>query len=401
MKRALAVAAGGAVALAPVLLSGVASAQGAPNTVYVSPTGGTPEAADTSCNTAAYSVIDAAIEAVTSRGTVVVCEGTYHQHVTVNKTLTLQGRPDAIIDGSGLTGPEDGGIRVTADWVTVRGLTVEHGYNGIGVSGNHATIIGNTLTGMVSHPAVGVLVSGSYARVADNTITGVGGFGIAVQDLYGYDPNYQPGQPPAAYNQVIGNRVVGTAGAGIVLQSFLGNGGVYGNVVRNNVVENGTTGCVAPGGQDGPGVLLGSGDWPYMVTRCPDSTPTATGRAPATGGGVHNNIVQGNQLSDNGWPGVTVIGATEGSGQDMNGNVVTGNSIGTNNLLGITLSFLPAEVPETTGILVASPTLLSIRLVGNVIHDNYYGIWKNSLISARGLNSNRYINVDVPVHMAP
>jgi polygalacturonase len=68
------------VTLAASLLAlGVTVAQAsaaAASIVYVSPSG-TSGAADTSCSTAAYSDINAAITASSSGGTVVVCRGTY------------------------------------------------------------------------------------------------------------------------------------------------------------------------------------------------------------------------------------------------------------------------------------------------------------------------------------
>lgn len=392
IKRALAVATGGGIALAPVLVPGVASAQRAPHTVYVSPTG-TPGAADTSCDTAAYSVINDAIAEVATRGTVTVCEGTYHQTATVDKTLTLMGRSGAVIDGAEL-GNFD--IEVTADGVTVRGLTVEHGGTGVGVYAEHVTIVGNKfLDNNEAHPGAGIHVARSYARVSDNTVEGAGGCGITLGEGGALNPG-----PAVAHVQVVGNHVEGTlALAGICLGSHIGGGGTFDNVIRGNVITGSIPAPDAPCHQGGAGVLLGSGLFFTLVFCQESSSPTASG-SPPTGNvsGVHNNLVTGNRISGNAWPGVFVVGAVPDSSQNMNGNVITANQMGTNNLSGTSLTFIPTEVMDPTGVLVASPTPLSIQVVGNTISDNHYGIWKNSLITARGLNSNRYINVTEPVY---
>jgi len=81
----------GVAGLAGVALSasGLAAtaANAAPTTVYVSPTG-TAEAGGSSCSTATFSSIQAAVEAAPLHGTVVVCAGVYQTSVTVDRDAT-------------------------------------------------------------------------------------------------------------------------------------------------------------------------------------------------------------------------------------------------------------------------------------------------------------------------
>ena len=57
--------------------------------VYVSPSG-VPSGAGYGCLNARYSSINAAVAAAPVGGTVVVCPGTYHEDVLVNKALELR-----------------------------------------------------------------------------------------------------------------------------------------------------------------------------------------------------------------------------------------------------------------------------------------------------------------------
>ena len=100
-------------ALAPLLVAGVVTAQagvasaattgnnGYHKTLYVSPYAW-PSAADRSCGSARFQTIQSAVKAAPSGGTVVVCQGTYHEQVVITKPLSLQGKW-ATIDQKGVT----------------------------------------------------------------------------------------------------------------------------------------------------------------------------------------------------------------------------------------------------------------------------------------------------------
>jgi nitrous oxidase accessory protein len=119
VKCALAMTACSTITLAPALAPGAASADAAGGmTFFVSAAAAGGD--DTSCATASYRTITDAIADAANGDTVIVCPGTYREPVTVNKRITLLGRPGAVIDASGWPT----GVSVVADGATVEGLTV-------------------------------------------------------------------------------------------------------------------------------------------------------------------------------------------------------------------------------------------------------------------------------------
>lgn len=74
-----------------------------------------------------HPTIGAAVAAAAPGETIVVCPGTYSEHVTVDKAdLTLQAKGRVNLVGPGTPGP---GFRVTASGVTIRGFDIS-GYVG-------------------------------------------------------------------------------------------------------------------------------------------------------------------------------------------------------------------------------------------------------------------------------
>ena len=155
--------------------------------------------------------------------------------------------------------------------------------------------------------------------------------------------------------------------------------GVYGNVIRGNVVtNNGVKG-------EGAGVLF----------------------ANATAGTAsYNNLVQGNFIAGNGLSGVTMHAHTIQPGQfeDLNGNRVIGNTIGKNNIDGDTLDCPPGSAtcsPQdlvTTGILVFSGgTPVTTTIAFNHISSNAIGIWLSKAVTAAGLKTNTFRHVTTPI----
>lgn len=420
IKRALTAAAGGGIALAPVLLPGTASAAGRPATVYVSLTAHS-GARDTSCQSAGYPGINEAIGAVAAGGTVVVCRDTYKQTATVDRPLTLLGRTGAVIDASGLAH----GIVVRASDVTVRGLTVENANEaGILISGQHPTIAFDTS----GNNAVGIQMDGApQADVNHNTLTGNAVHGIAL------------GQSPGSHiehNTATGNGldgiVVATASPGSYVEHNVANGNVEGitifgsswvhvehNSAEHNDAQNfaltdllGTTSHndisnnISAYSKNGDGVLISSftgasngGIYDNTVRGNLIKGNRGSGVAiegVLAPGPVSGNVVEGNRILGNGLPGVTVLQAN--SSVDMNSTVVTRNRIGTNNL---TPDTTRVPVGETTGIFVSSVTPLSIEVSQNTIHSNHYGIWMSHLAEASGLDTNHFGNVTVPMFTEP
>ena len=390
-KRTLALGAAAATAVAVPALAATSAGASTPNsTVYVS-SHGTASARDAGCSSAAYKSIGAAVAAVARGGKVVVCGGTYHEDVAVTKTLSLLGQSHAVIDAASRIN----GILVTAAHVTVSGFKVTNAIGeGILVrSANNVTIAGNVVThndlggvpvnpvktsypecqsqgGIPGDCGEGIhLMGSSYSTVAHNVSTGNSG-GILVSDETG----------PAAHNHITGNVVAnnlfdcGVTVVGHNRQAAPGGvphpkvAGVYANdIAGNNISGNGTKG-------NGAGVVLATG---------------------LPGGAVYDNTVQGNSINGNGMSGVTVHSHVPG--EFLNGNVITHNLIGTNNLKG-DRDFTHVDT-QTTGVLVATVSPLSIKVSGNVIAKDHFGIWTTGPVTVTSHNGhdNSFRGVAVPV----
>ena len=375
---ALALLAGTAAATAMALPAAAATSH-APAKVYVS-TYGTGRAWDTSCSSAAFRSIGAAVSAVAPGGTVIVCGGTYHADISVAKPLSLEGERHAKINAAG----QDNGILITASHVRISGFTIT-GATGEGILAKsvrnvtiaHNVVAGNDLGGIPgstlgkAYPECvpqgatpadcgeGLHLEGtSFSTVADNVVTGNTG-GIQLSDETG----------PASHDSVIGNvvtdnlydcgvTVVGhnpaAAPKGVPAPKVAG---VYDNVIAGNKISgNGTKGA-------GSGVVLATG---------------------LPGGAVYDNIVERNTISGNGQSGVTLHSHVPG--QFLNGNVVVDNLIAVNNLDGDN-DFAPHVDDKTTGVLAATVAPLSVKISGNKIVGNHFGIWTTGPVIASIANN--------------
>jgi hypothetical protein len=378
-------------------------------TLYVS-LNGVAGGADTSCATAAYSKINDAVGAASAGDTVVVCTGTYNEGVAVAKALTLTASGAVTIVATGL----DNGVKITASNVTVSGFTVENA-TGEGILAQQPNLVPGPLvqgtqlyTGLplthvvitrnvVQNNDLGTPTTSSYleckpqgqvpgdcgegihlmsvalSSVLLNTVTGNSG-GILITDEFG----------PTDGNLIAGNVVTDNAAdCGITLAShnlalnpqthaFMPSfGGVYNNVVRNNIVlDNGLKG-------------VGSGIGIF---------------AAFPGAAAYNNLVQGNTVADSGMAGVTLHG--HGPGAYVGGNRILDNLIGPNNLDGD-----PDTTPAnnaTTGILVwSAATPITVTISGNTIFGNWYGIWLGHVVSAPGASAHTtFSSISTHVHKA-
>ena len=210
--------------------------------------------------------------------------------------------------------------------------------------------------------------------VRDNRVTG-NADGVLLTDDYA----------PSSYNLVVSNVVNGNLSeCGIVLPSHSSNavnfdpttfqvtgrnptlGGIYDNVVLNNVADDNGTNPAPPqfgGGGSGSGIgLFGSGP----------------------GSAVYDNLVAGNEATGNGLAGIAMHAHHPG-GEDINGNVLVFNRSGTNNVGGDGFDGPPTVDFQTTGIAIFSVPPVHMTIAGNVIHDNAIGIWLSTTVTASGL----------------
>jgi parallel beta-helix repeat protein len=362
--------------------------------LYVAP--GTPAGHGFGCANAEFSTISAAVAAANPGATIIVCPGTYTEDVTIEKPLTIVGSaatvsPDPSDSSplSPLTGGNNG-FTVLSPGVTISGFTVEGASSdGFMVVGDHATIRSNTVTnngnGDPNNPGNGIDLDGSsYSTVSGNTVSGSGNGGIQLANdpdaigvsticsMVGISCNGITGT--ATYDSVIGNNVNNNPNAcGILLVDHDGTDGSTADLadgIHNDVVQ---------GNQVLNNALQGYGAGILLATEAP-------------GGAVYNNLVSGNNVAGNGLAGLT-LHSHGGPGQDLNGNVIIGNNFGTNN----TKDEEPSDL-QTTGVFIGSEDHLNITVFLNVIHNDYYGVFTASPngVTVNGLVANAYVHDTVP-----
>jgi nitrous oxidase accessory protein len=228
-----------------------------------------------------YQTIQEAINAAQLGDSIIVKGGVYHEHVIVNRSVTLAGEdPSAtIVDGGG----SGIGVLVTADNVTVGNLTVRDGTSGIVVlRAQNCTIKGNLIReqsyqGIFLSQAQNCIVSRNQAV---GTRDGYGininaSRGILVEDNRASDNHFDGiGVLSSRDSTVRGNTVNSNSLYGLWVQDSSGNyfycNNVFGNgkTVDNTALnswDNGTKGNYWGdyGGSDAD--ADGVGDQPYVV----------------------------------------------------------------------------------------------------------------------------------------
>ena len=184
-----------------------------------------------------YEAIQGAIDAADVGDIIWVAAGQYHEHISVDKSVTLLGEEGTIIDGDA-TGNV---ISVTGNHVEISGFTIQDGYRGILLSHSINSTIRNNI--LISH--TGAAIELQYSN--ETTISGnrVSNSDHAIYLLYtscrntmsnNVIVNNSQGLPLSWYcdgNIIVGNTVTSNSFAGIVL------GGSNNNTIyHNNFIDN-------------------------------------------------------------------------------------------------------------------------------------------------------------------
>ncbi len=130
---------------------------------------------------ATYDAIQEAINAANTGDTIFVSNGTYYEHVILNKTVTLrvENKSNTIIDGEG----SGNVISVSVDAASISGFTIQnsgstHPNAGVYVDDSENTGISNNIIQRNAHGIY--LYSSDGNSVSDNTISGNYFFGVDV-----------------------------------------------------------------------------------------------------------------------------------------------------------------------------------------------------------------------------
>lgn len=403
----------------------VVSAGGVPGPLFVSPSASAANAG-TSCATATYSTIQAAVDAAPAWATVVVCKGTYNEDVVVSAPLHLRGR-GATVQGSAATS-------IQCDQLGPMGPGVAPCLAGITVRSSHVSVDGFTVTGAIGEGilATGTLAGGAIADVSitDNHVSGNNTGGIPPSTTSPYPQCRANGNIPGdcgegihlmgvAHAMVRDNWVGGNEGGILLTDEF---GPTHGNLIADNTVTGNLFDCgiTVPG--HNPFALDATGKPQPRVAGVYDNVIRGnriTGNGllgegagvlfanAGPGTGSYDNLVEDNYIAGNELSGVTMHAHTVGPGQfeDLSGNRVLDNVIGRNNIgsavagPGDGLDGPPAQDFHTTGILVFSGTVpVHVTIAGNTISGDHYGVWLgvNGNVAA-SIANNSYSHVTIHI----
>jgi nitrous oxidase accessory protein NosD len=418
------VAAGAFSILGGGALVGISSASAAVPalTIYASPNA-TVGGAGTSCATAAYSTINAAVAAAARADTVVACAGTYTEDVVIQIPLKLIGE-SATINAAGLSGTSTGavlgqdpynGITIEASNVTVEGFTVERaegeGILAVNPDPQEGPVIGSTQL-YTGKPL-------THVTIEDNTVT------LNDQGFNNPSSPYAPCTPNGGSDCGEGIHLLSVADSSVIdNQSVSNSGGIlltdeYGpnhnNLIEGNDVEGNTKDCgiTLPGHNLAFNPETGNLDPSFggvYDNQVLDNVAIGNGVegygagigifAPESYTASYDNLVSGNLIEGNGLAGISVHSHQVNA--YVNGNEFTDNTIGQNNVdLADGTDTKPID-KQTTGILIWSDaSIYGFTVSGNNIFDDTYGVWLTpSTVTVTGLNANHYSTVRRHVHDA-
>jgi hypothetical protein len=185
-----------------------------------------------------YPTIQAAVNHAVDGDTIFVRNGTYCEHVVVNRSVTLVGdRGGAVVDGGG-TGDI---FQVTAHAVTVRGFSLRSATNGVHLLGSNGSHVGNNIIEDI-HVGGVVLEDSCNSLVDANVVHGAPSIGIAV--VWGSERNV------VRRNEVTGSHDYGlnvVANSNLIIENLVADCAAAFNVVgvNNTIYHNNAVGNAA------------------------------------------------------------------------------------------------------------------------------------------------------------
>jgi nitrous oxidase accessory protein NosD len=362
--------------LAAACALAVASPAGAADALFVSASAGS----DTNTCTAAQPcrTIGHAVSVASPDSVISVAPGTYSEHVLVAQRLLLLG-DNAVVDASGF----DNGIVISgaaAAGTQLQGFTVENANaEGIlAVSTSDLGILHNEVRNNDRTPG-----ATSPPQCADNPpVPGDCGEGLHLMGV--------------SSSRVIGNNVHDNVG-GILITDETGPS--HDNLIANNVTRDNVEDC---------GITLPSHN--PLATSDPSKAGvydnTVVGNlsegnggagvgmfAPGPGMASYDNRVIGNTLLNNGEAGAAIH--AHAPGQNVSGNAIIGNTIAGNGVDPDADSAQPVGIALQNADPATSPDVL---ITGNMISDEYWGVFVNGSFTIEGLGGNVFASsVTTPV----
>lgn len=256
--------------------------------------------------------INAISNAGTGANTLTVGAGTFFESLTIDRQLTLNGA-NAGVDVLGARGPEtvvsSGStlINVTADDVTIDGLTIKNGYIGVKADTVSDTTVANTIIHGVSGFGV-YLNAADHARITGNRLYGVGAYAVFLNAL-------------SDFATVSGN-IISDTGNTAISSDKSASGTFTGNYI--GYTDRGIT-AAAAGNIKGDGIQVvnaGAGTTLISANTITNTLSPYGNRGNGIQVGYTDNVqILNNTIRNTGWDGIRLFG---GSTYLVHGNAVNG-----------------------------------------------------------------------------
>jgi hypothetical protein len=353
-----------AVAVVAVLAAAVGTAGASGATVYVSASSGSdlnPCTANSPCKTISHAV------AVASAGdTVVVEAGTYHETVSVTKTLSLIGQgatvdASQLINGIVISGPGASGT-------VLRGFTVENaiGEGVLAVSTSNLTLQGNHV--VANDQGHDTPVTQECATQGE--VPGDCGEGLHLMSV--------------TDSRVLSNDIENNIG-GILVTDEVGPS--HGNLIAFNVSRDNGEDCGITLPSHNPKAVADPTAGGVYDNTILDNLSVGNGGAgvgmfaPFPGAASYGNRVIGNALLNNGEAGIAIH--SHAPGQNVAHNVIIGNAVSGNGVDPDSGSGHPTGIA-----LFSAADATTVVVAANQISNEYWGIFIAGPVTVFGLQSN-------------